>query len=255
MLMVQVPETVEEPVTVNAKAVLVIDAPVRVSEPTETAAFKVTPAVLVTVSGTPRAVVGVQLIAPAPASANKTLPVPAPVLTDAAEVGAIETVPAADPLSAPVEMAPPAVIRLSVATALVTVPPKVMAPFQVEIEQVPATVNAPKVVSAKFVPIRLPPDAAHVTVLKEVNATVNDTAPATVSGAFHSATGVQLTVPAPPSVSDAVLVNEPVLTVAAALGLITTELEPKPPPFTAPVDTEPEVVVRVNVAPALNTTL
>ncbi len=128
VLIVQVPETVEEPVTVKAKAVLVIDAPVIVSEPIDTAASRVTPAMLVTVSGTPSVVVGVQLIAPVPASASDTLPVPAPVLTDAAEVGAIDTVPAADPLSAPVEMAPPAVIRLRVTAALVAVLARVMAP-------------------------------------------------------------------------------------------------------------------------------
>ncbi len=115
----------------------------------------------------------------------------------------------------------------------------------------PLTVSRPLVVKARLVLVRVP---AHVTVVKEVSAAANVTGPLTVSGAAHKATGVQTGVPPPPlRVSAAPLVNRPVLTAAPPLGLITTN-EENVPPFTGPVDTAPEDVVRVRVVEPPNVT-
>ncbi len=127
MVIDEVPEKVAAPVVVSANAVAVIEEALIVRVLIDTEACSVT-AQLVTLSGTASEVAGVQVIVPAvAASSNVTLPEPAPVATEAEAVGAIKTVPAALPLSTPVEMVPPAVIRVKVAAALVVVLAIVMA--------------------------------------------------------------------------------------------------------------------------------
>ncbi len=247
----QLPVTVNAPVAVKlAEPALEIEAEVMDTVLTDTGASSDTPALLVTVSGTPSAVAGVQLIVPEPANCRRTLPVPVPVLTEAEEVGAMDTVPAAPPLSGPVLMLPPAVIRVNVEAELVTVLASVIAALPVLIEQVPVTMKAPEVVSARLVPIREP---EQLTEASAVRSTVNETGPDTVSGALQNATGVHVTVPPPPlRVSEAPAVKRPVVTAAVPDGGAMTTLAAKPPPLTGPVAMAPPVVVRLRVPAVVN---
>jgi hypothetical protein len=250
VLMDDVPENVAAVVVVKANAVPEIEPEVTVNVLADTAASRVT-LVLITRSGTFRAVAGVQLMVPVPVSSRVTDPDPAPVATEAAAVGAMETVPAAAPLRAPVEMDPPAVMRLRVEAVAVVTLCKVMAAVPVLMLQVPDTVNTPEVVSARLLPIKEP---AQFTVVREVSVTVKVTGPLTVSAPAHERTGLQVGVPAPPMFSAAPFVNSPVTTFAAPEGAtrITATNEA---PFTGPVDTAPVEVVRERVPDAENTTL
>jgi hypothetical protein len=107
-------------------------------------------------------------------------------------------------------------------------------------------VNAPAVVMPSEALVNEPP--LQVAILKEVNAVAYVTAPSTIKGPAHNATGVHVRVPVPPIESAAPLVYSPVLSAALLVGdTLTTAANVAP--SNAPVDTVP-VLVTSDIVPA-----
>ncbi len=182
---------------------------------------------------------------------SSTLPLPAPVVTVATADGAIDTVPAAEPLSAPVEMLPPADTNVKVTTAFTATlfrPIVVDAPDTV-IEDAPVTVTAPVV--PKFCALVTAP-ALMVIVVTPVSGfePVSAKSPFTIKGVVYVAGGAQLTEPVALANARVAPVTLVVVRVSAPVAVGATFRVPAPVTMPAPTERAPSATKnKVDVAP------